>query len=77
MIFITQPPGIFARGEGEDFVKVLPGFFSAIFSAISMAGVNISIRKLKNEDPSVVTFYAMIGKSWLPSVFAKAFFMRY
>lgn len=63
MIFITRPPGIFGKAEGEDFAKDLPGFFSAIFSAISMAGVNISIRKLKNEDPSVITFYAMAGKS--------------
>jgi drug/metabolite transporter (DMT)-like permease len=59
MVLIMKPPAIFG-GEATSPETGL-GVMSALISAISMAGVNISIRKVKEEDTSTITLYAMVG----------------
>jgi len=59
MVFVTHPDFIF--GGGENFMSILPAFLVALLSAISGAGVNICIRKLKGEPTATVTLAAMVG----------------
>jgi len=60
MISINHPA--FTIGPStRTFKQVLLGITAALLSAITAAGVNISIRKLKNETTAVITLYAMVG----------------
>lgn len=58
MIMVTQPPflvGGRAPGESTSFIGVV----AALFSALTAAGVNITITKLKGEPATTITLYAM------------------
>lgn len=68
MILVTQPPFLFPHKKSlggqqasKTFKELLPGLLAAIFSAITAAAVNITITKLKSEDSSIITLYAMLG----------------
>jgi len=66
MVLVTQPPFLFRKkgeekggrgGEGEAVLGVL----AALLSAVTAAGVNITISMLKGEEASTITLYAMVG----------------
>lgn len=65
MSLVTQPAFLFGGGGSDQGKKTeaasAGGIFAAVLSAITAAGVNITISKLKNEDSSTITFYAMVG----------------
>ena len=74
MLMVTQPPFFFgskqlerasraaAAGGGPSiFTSMLPGIVAALVSAITAAGVNVLISKLKGEDACTITLYAMLG----------------
>lgn len=65
MCLVTQPAFLFGGGGGlqgkKTEVASAGGIFAAILSAVTAAGVNITISKLKNEDSSTITLYAMVG----------------
>lgn len=60
MMMVTQPPFL-VGGRALDQSTSFIGVLAAIFSAITAAGVNITISKLKMEPASTITLYAMIG----------------
>ena len=60
MISINHPA--FSLGPASrSFIQLLCGMAAALLSAITAAGVNISIRKLKKESTAIITLYAMVG----------------
>ena len=65
MVLVTQPPIFFASSAASSterpFPSLLPGIVAAVVSAISAAGVNLTIAQLKGEDSSTITLYAMLG----------------
>lgn len=65
MLLITRPPGVFAdtslpADSGRKPLSSL-GLLSALVSAITAAGVNLTIRRLKSEEAATITLYAMVG----------------
>lgn len=58
MMMVTQPPFL-AGGRAPDESTSFIGVVAALFSAITAAGVNITISKLKGEPATTITLYAM------------------
>jgi drug/metabolite transporter (DMT)-like permease len=60
MMMVTQPP-VLVGGRAPDQSTSFVGVVAALFSALTAAGVNITISKLKGEPATTITLYAMLG----------------
>lgn len=60
MMMVTQPPFLVGGRESDKRTSFV-GVVAALFSAVTAAGVNITIAKLKTESASTITLYAMVG----------------
>lgn len=58
MVMVTQPPFL-VGGRAPDESTSFVGVVAALFSALTAAGVNITISKLKGEPATTITLYAM------------------
>ena len=56
IVLVTKPDPL-KESEG----KVVLGITCAIVSAMSQGAVNMTIRRIKEEDTSVITLYAMVS----------------
>jgi drug/metabolite transporter (DMT)-like permease len=60
MLLITRPPLLFPSAQPSKPVNAL-GVLAGLVSALSAAGVNLTIRRLKSETAATITLYAMLG----------------
>lgn len=60
VVLVTKPGPLFPGPDSESSSDVAMGVICALVAAISQAGVNMTIRKIKDEDTSVITLYAMV-----------------
>ena len=63
MVLVTQPPLLYdgVHDKGDNGGATALGIFASLLSAVTAAGVNVTISQLKREDASTITLYAMLG----------------
>ena len=59
IILVTKPDPIFPHND-EDEGNTPFGIACAVVAAMSQGAVNVCIRRIKAEDTSVITLYAMV-----------------
>ena len=60
VVLVVKPTPIWHPAKKKDDHNPLLGLCCAVLSAVSQAGVNMTIRRIKEEDTSVITLYAMV-----------------
>jgi len=63
IILVTKPAPLFYHPSEDDEGNVTLGITCALVSAISQGAVNMCIRRIREEDTSVLTLYAMVSES--------------
>lgn len=60
MVLMTKCPPFFPR-PSQPLSDMMPGLLASFASALSMAGINVCVRRMPQEDLLVITWWGMVG----------------